>query len=77
MNSTSLLNICYLGLKMLHMHPDQKFNIYLYIVRIIWFTISAIVVIMIVLNFLNDQISAEGLVENVNLAISIGLVSTF
>lgn len=71
MRTLSLVNCAYQALKLLHFHPEQKFEIHFYLFKMIWLISSLITFVMVPLNFFNEDVPSEILTQNVNLAASI------
>lgn len=75
MDTAPFIKYGYFVMKILHLHPDQEFNKCYYTIRIIWYITSIIVSIMVTLNYLNHDITADGLRENVTMTLFLMQVS--
>lgn len=71
MLDTTEIKISYFALKLLHLHPEQKFNPISYAFRTIWYINFVIIVIMITLNFLNKELTGEEMTQNINVLLGL------
>lgn len=67
MINDNLINLSYRVLTLLHLHPDQNFQLFNYVIRTLWLLTSIIVAFMAIINFLNPDLTTEALKENANL----------
>lgn len=72
----NMLAISFWTLKTLNLHPEQKFNLFYYLMRLLWFISIIIYIITVAINlFTNNELSPDNIQMNADLLVSLFLVN--